>query len=222
MRQRNVKNQDEIVRESDRYFDDLEYIKGKIKSGKYDKICLEIGIGKGQFISEMARQSTNDLFIGIELSKAVVSLACKKIKRFEEENGIILNNLYVTALNALELEKVFDLHTVDVIYLNFSDPWPKKKHEKRRLTADTFLEIYEKLLKEDGNIQLKTDNRKLFEYSVMNFNKNKLNIENLSLDLHGDIANGIIFENQNIETEYEQKFKEKGPIYKMVVNFRRD
>lgn len=106
---------------------------------------------------------------------------------------------------------------IDTIYLNFSDPWPKKKHEKRRLTSDEFLKVYKNILKPECNIEFKTDNRKLFEYSIMNFNKNQMNIEFLSLNLHEDVNTGLI--ESNIETEYEEKFSKFGPIYKAVVKF---
>ena len=138
MRQRNVKNCDEILQNSDKYVKDINELKELIRENKYENIFLEIGIGKGAFISECARRHKENLYIGIELNKGVVSLATKKIARFEEEIGEKLDNLRVLDYNALELENIFEEGQVDKIYLNFSDPWPKNKHEKRRLTSDEF------------------------------------------------------------------------------------
>lgn len=220
MRQRNVKNCDEILEASDKYIKDISWVQDKIKSVKYEKICLEIGIGKGQFIFESAKRHKENLYIGIELNKGVVSLACKKIKRMEDEAGVVLDNLMVVDYNALELVNMFKEGQVDTIYLNFSDPWPKTKHEKRRLTSDAFLNVYKVLLKENCNIEFKTDNRRLFEYSLINMNKNNMKLDYLTLDLHKDIEDGKLDkEEPNIMTEYEEKFMSKGPIYKMKVRF---
>ena len=216
MRQRNVKNCDEILNSSDKYLKDIH----SIDKSKYEKICLEIGIGKGAFISECANRHPENLYIGIELNKGVVSLATKKIARFETEIGKKLDNLKVLDYNALELNNLFEAHEVDKIYLNFSDPWPKKKHEKRRLTSDEFLKVYKSILKEDSVIEFKTDNRGLFEYSLKNMNKNNMSFEYISLNLHQDIDSGKLDnEEPNIMTEYEQKFMIHGPIYKLIAKF---
>lgn len=222
MRQRNIKNQDEIIKESDKHIENIQDIINEASLAKYDEIHLEVGIGKGAFISEKARLSPNKLFVGIDLNKGVISLACKKIKRFEESRGVKLDNLKVKPFNALELENMVKPNTVDVVYLNFSDPWPKKRHEKRRLTSDDFIKVYKNILKVDGRIEIKTDNRKLFEYSIINLNKNNMIFEYITLDLHEDIKSGKIIEEENIMTEYEEKYKDKGPIYKTIVNFRRN
>lgn len=220
MRQRNVKNCDEILQASDKYVKDIESLKTIIKSNNYKNIYLEIGIGKGAFIAECARRHKGNLYIGIELNKGVVSLATKKIARYEKEIGETLNNLKVLDYNALELENIFNKAEVDKIYLNFSDPWPKNKHEKRRLTSDAFLNVYKNILKPEGSIEFKTDNRGLFQYSIINMNKNKMNIEYLTLNLHEDINAGKLEnEEPNIMTEYEAKFMVNGPIYKMIVKF---
>ena len=220
MRQRNVKNCDEILAASDKYVKDIDELKSLIRSGKYKNVYLEIGIGKGAFIAECARRHEENLYIGIELNKGVVSLATKKIARFEQEIGKTLTNLKVLDYNALELENIFDENGVDKIYLNFSDPWPKKKHEKRRLTSDDFLKVYNKILKPEGIIEFKTDNRGLFEYSIVNLNKNNMKFEYMCLDLHKDIDSGKLDnEEPNIMTEYEEKFMVNGPIYKLKVKF---
>lgn len=220
MRQRNVKNCDEILSNSDKYVKDISELKDIINSKKYENIYLEIGIGKGAFIAECARRHKENLYIGIELNKGVVSLATKKIARFEDSIGETLTNLKVLDYNALELSNIFSDGQVDKIYLNFSDPWPKKKHEKRRLTSDDFLKVYNKILKPNGIIEFKTDNRGLFEYSLMNMNKNKMKFKYISLNLHQDIELGKLEDEEpNIMTEYEAKFMVNGPIYKMKVNF---
>lgn len=220
MRQRNVKNQDEILNNSSKYVKEPENNKGSWKQAGFDELHLEIGIGKGAFIAEKARRNPNVLFVGIELNKGVASLAVKKIGRFEEENDTILNNLKVIDFDALKLEDIFEENEVDKIYLNFSDPWPKKKHEKRRLTSDDFLKVYKNILKEESVIEMKTDNRYLFEYTIKNINKNRLSIEYLSLNLHKDIEDGKLKDEEpNIVTEYEEKFSKFGPIYKCIMKF---
>lgn len=220
MRQRNVKNQDEILNSSSKYVKEPEKNKGSWKSEKFKEIHLEIGIGKGAFIAEKARRNPEILFVGIELNKGVASLAIKKIGRFEEEHNATLNNLKVIDFDALKLQDIFEENEVDKIYLNFSDPWPKKKHEKRRLTSDSFLEVYKNILKDDGVIEMKTDNRYLFEYTIKNINKNRLSIEYISLNLHKDIEDGKLKDEEpNIVTEYEEKFSKFGPIYKCIMKF---
>ena len=223
MRQRNVKNCDEILKNSKKYIKNLKDIKEIIKKDNYDKVCLEIGIGKGAFIIESASRHPKNLYIGIELNKGVVALATKKIARFEDDNKKNLDNLYVIDFNALNLTEIFDDRQVDIIYLNFSDPWPKKKHEKRRLTSNEFLKVYNKILKNDSFIQFKTDNRGLFEYSLVNMNNFGMHIDKISLDLHKDIEQGKLNEDEpNIMTEYEEKFSASGPIYKLIAKFKEE
>ena len=213
MRQRYVKNQDEILNNSNKYIAQPIKNKGNWKD-KYSKLHIEIGMGKGTFISNLAKQNKDTLYIGIEVCKPVLALAIKKMDRFEHEENIKLDNLMLLSTDAKELMEVFNEGEVDKIYLNFSDPWPKNKHEKRRLTSDSFLEVYKQILNKEGNIEFKTDNRKLFEYSILNLNKNKVNMEYISLDLHKEDI-------PNVVTEYEEKFSKLGPIYKLVFNFRK-
>ena len=216
MRQRNVKNCDEILASSDKYLKNIQ----ELDKTKYQNICLEIGIGKGAFIAECANRHPENLYIGIELNKGVVSLATKKIARYEKEIGKKLENLKVLDYNALDLNNLFKPHELDRIYLNFSDPWPKKKHEKRRLTSDAFLEVYKTILKENSYIEFKTDNRSLFEYSLKNMNKNNMSFEYITLNLHDDInSHKLDNEEPNIMTEYEEKFMVNGPIYKLIAKF---
>jgi len=215
MRQRYVKNQDKILEISEKYISNPILHKGKWKERGYTKLYIEIGMGKGTFISTLAMQNKDILYIGIEVCKPVLALAVKKLARFEEENNIKLDNLFLLDADAKTLSDIFEKGEVDKIYLNFSDPWPKKKHAKRRLTSDEFLEVYRNILNEEADIEFKTDNRKLFEYSLLNLNKNKVNMIYLSLDLHKE----DIF---NVVTEYEEKFSKLGPIYKLVFDFKKE
>ena len=213
MRQRFVKNQDEILQNTEKYISNPSINKGKWKKEKYKELHIEIGMGKGSFISKLATENKDILFVGIEVCKPVLALAVKKLARYEEENNVKLDNLYLIDTDAKNLNEIFEKGEVDKIYLNFSDPWPKKKHSKRRLTSDDFIAVYRQILNVKGNIEFKTDNRKLFEYSIVNLNKNKVDMEYVSLDLHSDDIHNVV-------TEYEEKFSKLGPIYKIVFNFR--
>lgn len=220
MRQRKVKNVDEIFNDNTQvYIFDANINKGKwlenIKSAmgqKYKELHIEVGMGKGSFVTQTAINNPDNLYIGIELDKSVMALAIKKINKYIAESNNTCSNVRFISVNANTLEDVFEKREIDKIYLNFSDPWPKTKHEKRRLTSDSFIGIYKKILKEECSIEIKTDNRKLFEYSILNLNKNKVNMEYISLDLHKEDV-------PNIVTEYEDKFSKFGPIYKMVFKF---
>ena len=173
--------------------------------GNNNPIYIEIGMGKGKFIYENALEYPDINFIGIEKYDSVMVRAVEKL---ENSN---LTNVKLIRMDATEIEQIFD-HEVDTIYLNFSDPWPKKRHAHRRLTSPIFLEKYDLITKVGYHIIQKTDNIDLFEFSVISFNNNGYKIEELSLDLHRN--NPII----NIETEYETKFKNQGKcIYKIDV-----
>ncbi|KGP73682.1 tRNA (guanosine(46)-N7)-methyltransferase TrmB [Pontibacillus yanchengensis] len=169
-------------------------------------IHIEIGTGKGQFITGMSKKNPNTNFIGIERVKSVIVGAVKKVKEAEVANTRLLNE------DADDLRELFEESEVEQIYLNFSDPWPKARHEKRRLTFKTFLEQYQSILKPDGTIVMKTDNRQLFEYSLVSFSQAGWTLEEVSLNLH-DLEDPT-----NVMTEYEGKFSEQGhPIYRCVV-----
>ncbi len=196
MRMRNPKNKDLMLESCDYYYED--------NFDNNNPIHLEIGMGKGQFILNMALNNPNINFIGVEKYSSVASVAIKKINEYKPSNLKILIGDIANIQDKLTKK-------IDTIYLNFSDPWPKDRHAKRRLTSDVFLEKYEHILKEK-HICMKTDNRKLFEYSVISFTDYGYKIKEISLDLYkDDISN-------NIPTEYEKKFVEKGfPIYKIEV-----
>ena len=210
MRTRYNPQANDIIENFDRYIKEREELQRILNTDK--KICIEIGMGKGDFISNMAKLNPDNVYIGIELSPQVLALAIKKLNRFEEENGIALKNLYFMSFDALKLINYFSENQVDVLYLNFSDPWPKKRHTKRRLTYKDFLENYKKVLKKDGIIEFKTDNRGLFEYSLVSMQNFGMEFIEVYLDLHKT-------EVFNVETEYEKKFSPFGPIYKLVAKF---
>ncbi len=207
MRQRNVKNKKEIINNS-RYIilNPSEY-KNKWQSvfNNNQPIYIEIGMGKGDFILENAIRYPNINFIGIEKFDSIMALAIKKIDNYE------LSNLRLIRMDALDIENVFSKE-IDKIYLNFSDPWPKDRHAKRRLSSPIFLKKYDNIFKNIPLIEMKTDNRKLFEYSLISFNNNGYIIDDISLDLHKSN-----YEN-NIMTEYERKFSSlNNPIYYVKV-----
>lgn len=196
----------------DRFIKQKEEIQKIITDNKDKKVFLEIGMGKGDFITQMATLDRENIYIGVEVSPPILALAVKKLKRYEEENGRI-DNIYFMSFDAITIAEVFEENQIEKIYLNFSDPWPKKKHAKRRLTNEKFLKEYEKVLKKNGQIEFKTDNRGLFEYSLVSLQNYGLKFNEVYLDLHKT----DIF---NVETEYEKKFSPYGPIYKIVVEYK--
>ncbi|PLR98186.1 tRNA (guanosine(46)-N7)-methyltransferase TrmB [Bacillus sp. T33-2] len=170
---------------------------------------IEIGTGKGRFITEMAKANPEINYLGIEMQESVIVSALDRLIEAEIPNCKLLN------INGAELPKYFADGDVDRIYLNFSDPWPKTRHEKRRLTYKSFLELYEQILVDNGEIHFKTDNQDLFEFSLKSFSEYGLLLKFVSLDLHNSNFEG------NIMTEYEEKFSSKGNrIYRSEVQFR--
>ena len=169
-----------------------EYINGS------QKICVEVGCGKGKFIRETAIQNPDVKFIAIERYKTVIVSAAQPLEETPIPNLKFFSEDVDTFINDSSLDG-----KLDTLYLNFSDPWPKKRHIKRRLTYKTKLDLYEKLLAKDGCIKMKTDNQALFEYSLSSFSKSKWDLDNISLDLHAT-------DRENIVTEYEEKFSELG------------
>lgn len=171
-------------------------------------IQVEIGSGKGQFITGMAKQYPEINFIGIEVAKSIIVSTVQKVDEQQLTNVRLLNE------DAGGISTLFEADEIGQIYLNFSDPWPKNRHEKRRLTYKNFLEQYRSILKEDGQIVLKTDNRGLFEYSLVSFSQFDMKLAEVNLDLHA------IHDPTNVKTEYEEKFAEKGHvIYRCKAEF---
>lgn len=206
MRLKNIKGAKEYIEKSPYIIKNPETYKGKYKTQfkNNNEIHLEIGMGKGDFIIKMAKKYPNINFIGIEMFDSVILRAVQKLENIE------LPNLKLIRYDATNIEKIFDKE-IDTLYLNFSDPWPKNRHEHRRLTSQRFLERYEKIFKEKNHIIQKTDNRKLFEFSLISYIDYGYKIDSISLNLHED-------EIDNIETEYEKKFSALGmPIYMVEI-----
>ncbi|MED3764837.1 tRNA (guanosine(46)-N7)-methyltransferase TrmB [Ureibacillus terrenus] len=188
-----------------------EEFKGKWNEvfGNDHPLHIEVGSGKGQFIVGMALVNPEINYIGIELYDKVIVKALQKALEAGSPP-----NLRLLKVNAEELENFFQKNEVDRIYLNFSDPWPKKRHAKRRLTHERFLRIYESILVDGGEIHFKTDNRGLFEYSLVSMSQYGMVLNEVSLDLHANESE------DNIRTEYEEKFSALGqPIYRLEAQF---
>lgn len=207
MRLKNVKGAKEIIESSSYVIHNPKEEKcSKLFSNK-NPIQIEIGMGKGDFLIEHAKRNPNINYIGIEKFDSVLVRAVQKLE------GIDLPNLKLIRMDAEEIEECFQKE-IDTLYLNFSDPWPKKRHSKRRLTSPYFLKKYDSIFKGEKQIIMKTDNRELFEFSLISFNEEKYEIKEVSLDLY---QNEEYLKN-NVPTEYEKKFVLKGfPIYYVKV-----
>ena len=208
MRLRNIPGSREAIAESEFVIHDEESCKGKWREifGNDNPIYIEIGMGKGTFIMECARRNPDINYIGIEKYSSVLLRALEK--REQEPD---LKNLYFIRMEAEYIENVFEKDEVDSIYLNFSDPWPKDRNAKRRLTSDRFLKRYTGVLKKDGVITFKTDNIDLFDFSVETAKECGWEILAETRDLHHSEYN-----EGNIMTEYEKKFSGLGHKINMM------
>ena len=198
MRLRNVKNAKEIVNNSNYVINNPEEYIGNYKKifNNNNPINIEIGMGKGNFIIGMAKKYPDINFIGIEKYESVMVRAIEKL------NNIDLPNLKLIRMDAKDIDKVFNKE-IDTIYLNFSDPWPKTRHSKRRLTSEIFLKLYDKIFISTPHIIQKTDNILLFASSIETLSNYGYTFDKVSLDLKNtDI--------DNVTTEYEEKFMNKG------------
>ena len=199
MRLRNVKNAREIVDNSSFVVHNPKEYKGKFNKEIFNNdnpIHLEIGMGKGNFIIDKAIKNPNVNFIGVEKYESVL---CRALEKLEDKQ---LDNVKIICVDAIELDEIFDKE-IDTIYLNFSDPWPKKRHAKRRLTSHVFLPIYDQIFKNASVIIQKTDNVGLFESSIVSLSTFGYTIDEISLDL---ASTGM----ENSLTEYEAKFMSQG------------
>lgn len=167
---------------------------------------LELGMGKGKFITELSKLNPDINFIGIEKSATIVLKAIDRLameaKLSNSDILTIFHNLRFMCIDIKNLDKIFASHSIDKIYLNFSDPWPKKRHEHRRLTHSVFLSKYEKILKPNSILEFKTDNLDLFNFSLDEIKNSNFSLLEFSYDLHNDSKLNI----NNIMTEYEEKF----------------
>ncbi|WP_127850149.1 tRNA (guanosine(46)-N7)-methyltransferase TrmB [Lacticaseibacillus hulanensis] len=172
-------------------------------------LMLEVGSGKGKFITEMAAAHPELNFIALELQEVAIAYVLRKQVELE------LPNLQLILGDGANLTEYFAPAEVTGVYLNFSDPWPKTRHEKRRLTYKSFLDQYKAIMHKDGVLQFKTDNQGLFEYSLVSMNNYGMKFDMVSLDLHNDAR--VV---DNIETEYEHKFSSRGGrIYQLVARY---
>ncbi|MEK3725778.1 tRNA (guanosine(46)-N7)-methyltransferase TrmB [Paenibacillus sp. FSL H8-0034] len=189
--------------------------KGKWSSlfGNNNPIHVELGMGKGKFISELSYQNPNINYIGVDMYDELLRRAGEKAELARAADGGSLDNLKLALFNIEKIEEIFDNSELERIYLNFSDPWPKKRHARRRLTHAGFVRKYIDILNEKGEIHFKTDSRSLFEYSLNSFADMGLRMRNISLNLHGEgVRTDLVL------TEYETKFSEQGvPIHRLEV-----
>jgi len=208
MRLRSIPNAKEMLPSFKNYVQDPRLFKDKWSSyfGNSNEIHLEIGSGKGEFIITLAQKNPGINYIAVERCPTI---ALKFLRKLPEQG---LPNLAVTSLDADYLEEYLNEGEVAKLYLNFSDPWPKKKHAKRRLTSPKYLRIYERLLKDGGIIEFKTDNRPFFDYSLEQFGESAFEITAVTYDLYNsDLLDG------NVPTEYETRFHNMGtPINKLI------
>ena len=210
MRLRNITGARDIIAESEYVVQEPTEYKGRWKELFENKgeLHIEVGMGKGKFLNEMARRNPHINYIGIEMYSSVLLRALQKMELDP------LPNLRFLCIDARILPDVFEKGEVDHIYLNFSDPWPKDRHAKRRLPSRQFLERFDQILKADGRISFKTDNRDLFDFAVEELEPAGWKAEVITYDLHADevLCTG------NVMTEYEEKFSSKGnPICKYVI-----
>ena len=211
MRLKNVPGARDVIAESSLVVHEPEKQKGNWQQvfGNDHPIHIEIGMGKGRFICEMAKTHPDINYIGIEKYSSVLLRA---IQKMEEEP---LPNLLFIRMDAENIDEVFGLDEVDRIYLNFSDPWPKDRHAKRRLPSKEFLARYDRFLKKEGVLEFKTDNKGLFDFAVEELPQAGWKLVKITYDLHHDeeMMQG------NVMTEYEEKFSSMGnPICKYIIN----
>ena len=212
MRLRNIPGADDVIKTHP-----IAIKNAKEHKGKWDTLFennapvhIEIGMGKGQFLLTLAKQNPNINYVGIERYSSVLLRALEK---FDTEEFNELKNVRFICMDAMELPEVFELGEVEKIYLNFSDPWPKARHARRRLTSTQFLAQYEKVLKSDGVVEFKTDNRLLFEFSLEQVEEAGWKLLGKTFDLHHDAK----MNEGNVMTEYEEKFSSMGnPIHKLI------
>ena len=212
MRLRNIAGSREVIAESKYTVKDPEQKKGLWKKeifGNDNEIHIEIGMGKGRFIMDMAALHPNINYVGIEKYSSVLLRAIQKQEELQLPNVIFIR------MDAEDITEVFDESEVGKIYLNFSDPWPKDRHAKRRLPSREFLKRYDKILKADGVVEFKTDNEGLFTFARDEVEPAGWNIDAITYDLHND----EVMNEGNVMTEYEEKFSSLGnPIFKYVIS----
>ena len=209
MRLRNVPGSREAIAESEYTINEPELNKGKWKEifGNDNPIRIEIGMGKGKFITTLAQQNPDINYIGIEKFSSVLIRAIEKMEELE------LTNLKFIRMDAEKIEDTFNKEEIDKIYLNFPYPWPKDRHAKRRLTSRQFMARYDIILKPDGQVEFKTDNKDLFDFSLEEIKEADWELPVVTFDLHND----SVLNEGNVMTEYETRFSQMGnPICKLI------
>lgn len=212
MRLRNIPGAKETIEANPAAVKNEKECRGKWSEvfGNDHPLHIEIGMGKGQFLMNLAKRNPDINYIGIERYSSVLLRALEK---YETEEFCELTNVRFICMDANEIAEVFAPEEVDKIYLNFSDPWPKARHARRRLTSTQFLSQYEKVLVENGTVEFKTDNRPLFEFSLEQVEEAGWTLKAHTFDLHHD----EVLNEGNIMTEYEAKFSAMGnPIHKLI------
>ncbi len=212
MRLRNIAGSREVIADSQFTVKDPEKKKGlwrKEVFGNNNEIHIEIGMGKGRFLMDMATLNPNINYIGIEKYSSVL------LRAIQKQEQLLLPNVIFIRMDAENITDVFAPSEVDKIYLNFSDPWPKDRHAKRRLPSREFLGRYDKILKPEGVVEFKTDNKDLFQFALDEVEPAGWNLDAVTYDLHHD----NVMNEGNVMTEYEEKFSSLGnPIYKYIVS----
>ena len=211
MRLRHIKGAEEQIAESPYVIQEPELHKGSWNQvfGNDNPIQIEVGMGKGRFIMELAQQNPDINYIGIERYSSVLLRGLQKRAQLE------LNNIYFMCIDAKNMADYFAPGEVDKIYLNFSDPWPKDRHAKRRLTSRQFFARYDQILKKEGHLEFKTDNQDLFTFSLEEVPEAGWKLDASTRDLHHD----AVLNEGNVMTEYEEKFSSKGnPICKLIAS----
>ena len=211
MRLRNITGSEEVIANS-------KYVIHEPQKGEWNKIFnndhplyIEIGMGKGRFIVDNALKYPDINFVGIEKYSSVLLRALQKLEKMDE----VPSNLRFLCIDAKEITEYFNKGEVDRIYLNFSDPWPKDRHAKRRLPSRQFLSLYDVILKKEGTLEFNTDNRGLFDFAVEELEPAGWKAEAVTYDLHND----EVMNKDNIMTEYEEKFSSQGnPIFKYIIS----
>ena len=214
MRLRNIPGAQDAILESPYVVQEPQTKKGHWAEvfAKKQPLHIEVGMGKGRFLMDLARLHPEINYVGIEMYDSVLLRALQKREELEQ-NGEVYSNLFFMRVDARLLPDIFEKGEVDKIYLNFSDPWPKDRHAKRRLTSPDFMTVYDQILAADGTVEFKTDNKGLFDYSLEAIPEAGWTITAHTFDLHHD----PVMCAGNVMTEYEEKFSLKGnPINKLI------
>lgn len=201
MRLRNIKGAKDEIAQSEYVVHEPSALKGQWNNffGNTNPIHIEIGMGKGKFLTTLALMNPQINYIGIERYESVL------IRALEKRRTIDCPNIIFLCCDAALIETIFAPGEIDKIYLNFSDPWPKDRHARRRLTSEEFLKRYDSILIPSGTVEFKTDNKPLFEFSLEQAEKNQWNLSEVSRDYHSES-----FACNNVMTEYEEKFSSEG------------